>query len=401
MKKTISFILVALLLCGTMLLTACDSNSKAKKENEQKITEASTQPGEETTADTTGTTENPINPDDVAGSTGLSYQVNADGKTCTIKGIGTCTDTDVIIPKVIDGYTVTSIWEISNCATITSVIIPDSVTDIQGCAFENCPLLAKVTIGKNVTSIGPYAFAECNSLTEITIPDNVTTVHENVFKNCTGLTAAIIGNGVTSIGTSMFSGCTQLKNIVLGNSVTSIDDYAFEDCASLESIVIPNHVKSIGNNAFRNCTGLTSVTIGNDVTSIGNGAFDGCKKLTSIAIPDSVASIGEFVFYDCNELISVTLGSNVKSIGKWAFVNTNITDIIISSSVTNIGELAFGRYVPLQNIYYCDTATSWAMIHIDPKNDALTSATIYYYSASQPATSGNYWRYVNGVPTAW
>ena len=43
------------------------------------------------------------------GSQGLAYEVNADGTTCTITGMGICTDTEVYIPATIDGYSVTAI----------------------------------------------------------------------------------------------------------------------------------------------------------------------------------------------------------------------------------------------------------------------------------------------------
>ncbi len=34
-------------------------------------------------------------------------------------------------------------------------------------------------------------------------------------------------------------------------------------------------------------------------------------------------------------------------------------------------------------------------------NNKLLNATRYYYSATAPTTSGNYWHYVNGKPTPW
>lgn len=34
-------------------------------------------------------------------------------------------------------------------------------------------------------------------------------------------------------------------------------------------------------------------------------------------------------------------------------------------------------------------------------NDAITHATVYYYSEARPSYSGNYWYYVSGVPTVW
>ncbi|MBE6627874.1 MAG: leucine-rich repeat domain-containing protein [Ruminococcaceae bacterium] len=380
MKKTISFILVALLLCGTMLLTACDSNSKAKKENEQKITEASTQPGEETTADTTGTTENPINPDDVAGSTGLSYQVNADGKTCTIIDIGTCTDTEITIPERIDGYTVTQIG--SNAffeAAITKIDIPDSIT-----------------------SIGFFAFAECTGLTEITIPDSVKTIDSRAFIQCRNLKTVVLGNGVTTVGESIFAECSALTSITLGNNLTEISEFAFDRCSALVEITIPDNVKSIGKYAFIECANLKTINLGNGVTSIGEFAFSGCKKIASITIPDSVTSLGDFVFASCTGLVNVNIGDHVESIGRWAFAATNLPSVVIPRSVKSIGDLTFGGdQTELKTVYYCGTASEWETINIHSDNLNLINATRYYYSASQPTTSGNYWRYVDGVPAAW
>ncbi len=34
-------------------------------------------------------------------------------------------------------------------------------------------------------------------------------------------------------------------------------------------------------------------------------------------------------------------------------------------------------------------------------NSNLTSATRYYYSETTPTEAGNYWHYVDGVPTPW
>ena len=73
------------------------------------------------------------------GSVGLNYLVNEDGQTCEIIDIGTCEDTELYIPTVIDGYRVTKIASYAFAAyrDFTKVIIPDSVISIGLNAFSN------------------------------------------------------------------------------------------------------------------------------------------------------------------------------------------------------------------------------------------------------------------------
>jgi hypothetical protein len=54
-----------------------------------------------------------------------------------------------------------------NCAGLTSVTIPDSVTYIGGWAFMECYGLMSVTIGGGVASIGRGAFMNCHDLTSV------------------------------------------------------------------------------------------------------------------------------------------------------------------------------------------------------------------------------------------
>ena len=339
------------------------------------------------------------------------------------------------------------------CNRLTSVTIGDGVTWIGDCAFYNCSRLTSVTIGNGVTSIGGSAFSGCSSLTGITIPDSVTSIGASAFNNCSSLTSINIPDSVTSISStaffgcdkiiqiengvsyvdkwaidcdtsvtfvglradtvgiagSAFSRCSSLTSITMPNGVTSIGDSAFSRCSNLTSITIPDSVTSIGYSAFYGCSSLISVTIPDGVTSIGGSAFSGCSRLTSITIPDGVTSIGASAFRDCSRLTSITIPDGVTSIGGSAFRDcSRLTRVIIPGSVTSIGSFAFYDCSGLDIVYYGGASQSeWSDIEIMIDNSDLTSATRYYYSEEPPLTedgtayNGNYWRYVDGVPTIW
>ncbi len=254
------------------------------------------------------------------------------------------------------------------CNGLTSVTIPDSVTNIEYSAFAGCSGLVDMTLpfvgarrgnsgdsdsvfgyifgqssftgGQEVnqyytsyyiptslksvtitdeTVLGYGAFYGCNGLARVTISDSVTSIGDYVFHNCRGLTSVKIGNGVTSISTYAFDGCSGLTSVTIPDSVTNIGDCAFYNCSGLTSVTIPDSVTNIGDCAFYNCSGLTNVTIPGNVTNIGYVAFGGCSGLTSVTIGNGVMRIGDSAFYGCSGLTSVTIPDSVTNIEHSAF----------------------------------------------------------------------------------
>ena len=360
--------------------------------------------------------------EEVESSQGLEYALNEDGKSYSVAGIGTCTDTDIIIPSTYQGLPVTSLGygAFAVCSSLTSITIPDSVTSIGYGAFTNCSSLTSITIGNSVTSIGDYAFYGCSSLTSVIIPDSVTSIGDYAFRDCTSLTSITIPDSVSTIGGWAFCYCTSLTSIDIPCSVKSIGISAFEHCTSLTSIVVPDSVTSIGDQVFSACYSLSSVVIPNSVTSIGKNAFYYCLSLASINIPDSVTSIGDQAFWDCDSLTRIVIPNSVATIGEWTFACCNLlTSVVIPDSVTSIGDNAFDSCGLLASIEIpnsvttigdyafrgCDSLTSLVIPNSvtsigDHTFYSCDSLTIYCEAESQPSGWHSNWNY-SDRPVIW
>lgn len=100
-------------------------------------------------------------------------------------------------------------------------------------------VIPKTIDGMKVIGIGGYAFVG-NSVTSIKIPDGVTNIEDSAFEACSSLSSVKIPDSVTSIGRQAFYGCSNLSSIeILPDSVAFIGEEAFADCSSLTSIKAP------------------------------------------------------------------------------------------------------------------------------------------------------------------
>jgi len=314
----------------------------------------------------------------------FTYTTNAGGLTITAY-IGSATA--VVIPASINGYPVVRIgdWAFADKTTLTSMTIPNSVTNIGVSAFSACFGLTSITIPNSVKNIGDSAFYYCYALTRVVIPNSVTSIGNAAFYLCTGLTNVTIGNGVTSIGTSAFRDCISLTSVVIGNSMTNIGGSAFSGCTSLTNITFLGNAPSLGSAVFTSVPGtiyyyygttgwgadfggLPTVMLGGPVpanvltwtTNIGAITITGYvgprSGVTNVVIPDTinsypVTSIGDSAFYNCYSLTNVVIGNSVTSIGAQAFRScTNLTSITIPDSVTSIGNEAFDSCASLRSV---------------------------------------------------
>ena len=175
-------------------------------------------------------------------------------------------------------------------------------------AFSDCCSLSSIVIPDSVTSIGNGVYYDCCSLEYIYIPKSVICLKGNPFYGWNGKLECFSLNFMYECDILFNKDKSRIisfrnqkqTSYVISNSVTSIGDHAFYGCSSLAEVIIPNSVTSIGNYVFSKCSSLSSIVIPNSVNSIGEGAFLNCSSLSSIVIPDSVNNIRRGAFYKCN-----------------------------------------------------------------------------------------------------
>ena len=176
-----------------------------------------------------------------------------------------------------------------NGVNLETVNIGPNVEKLTSLLFSGQSTLTTLTFAEEskLLYIGSHAFQHCIGLTSVRIPDSVTNIDQDAFYNCTGLTNVTIGSGVTNLGSYSFSKCTNLSSVTIKKGVTHIGDYAFSGCSSLTSVTIPDSVTSIGSGSFMGCTGLTKLTM-LPTTPPSTGYFnflDNVNSVNEIVVP--------------------------------------------------------------------------------------------------------------------
>ena len=307
---------------------------------------------------------------------GLTYEVVSSSNSTVELIDGKGSTGAVAIPNYVThkgkSYGVISIGSeaFSGCSSMTSISIPDNVSNIGSEAFYNCSGITSLSIPVSVSKIGSKAFGGCYNLTTITcLAQYPPAIYYDTFSNYYADLYVPAGCKTSYQSANYWSNFNIIEietkfnidglNYITTNVMTEVSVINLDNGNKYSGdIVIPETVNfrgvnykvtSIRESAFSDCSSLTSITISNNITSIGDWAFYGCNSLTSVKIPNGVISIGSGVFSMCSGMTSVTIGNSVTEIGDWAFNKCSLISITVPNSVTSIGKNAFAS---------CDRLTS-------------------------------------------
>ncbi len=346
------------------------------------------------TCEKCGKTENMDIPMLVA-SSGLQFEMNTDGSSYSVTGIGNCKDKNVIIPSFFGGKPVTEIGKAAFAeTTITGITVPKSVATIGEDAFSKSKNLQTINFNSGLAVIGEHAFFGCASLTNLTLPMTVHTIGSGAFNRCSALKSVTLSENLRCINDYLFFGCEKLVEVKLPSKIRYIEGSAFEGCKALKNINIPDSVEYIGEYAFSDCKSLTKISLGKNVNALIHSTFSGCSALEEVKIFDNISyadddifsgcenlkyykynnawylgnednkhlvlikttgtgvsevSIADgtrvilgYAFKGCSKLSSIKIPNSVRSIGMSAFSGcSNLRVVNMSSNILNIGDGAF------------------------------------------------------------
>lgn len=236
-----------------------------------------------------------------------------------------------------------------NCKSLQTIVIPNSVTKIDGYnsdgAFMGASSLSNVQLSNRLKEIGRYAFYACSSLTNINLPDTLEKIDYYALY-LTGLETIHIPKMVKDIAGASLP-VKQLKEITIDNNNATYDSRNNCNAVILKSknslvfgccnTIIPDDVVYIGANSFTGVTFNTDVTFPNALTSIGKGAFKSCTINNDIVLPQSVTTISWEAFAYCKlKSFTITDGSACY-IDDYAFREATFKDMYIPSGVSYFG----------------------------------------------------------------
>ena len=258
---------------------------------------------------------------------------------------------------------------------ITEVVIEPGITTVGNYAFIDCNELKSIVIPDGIESIGVHAFNCCYQLEKVDLPDTVTKLDFAAFYCCSKIAEIHLPEGLTSIGSSAFGGCSQLQSIDIPASLEVIGLDAFESCSSLKDVYYSGSFSDIdeihfsqGNSSIKislwHCTDKTDYYKMEHVGECGSNAkwslVDGELIITGTGSMRNYAGLSEHApWYDLkDEITDVIIKTGITTIGNYAFIDCNkLKSIVIPDGIESIGVHAFNCCYQLEKVDLPDTVT--------------------------------------------
>lgn len=215
----------------------------------------------------------------------------------------------VLIPSEIGGFPVTALADKAFYEKhVTTVVVPDSVTEIGDLCFSGDNYLVSLTLPDGLAELSYGALESCYSLLDFDLPKGLKTIGEGALQAIFYLTHLTIPAGVTDIEQMNFLMMHGLEEVSVAEGSTSFTYdaengllmtadkarllHCFFHLAPQKEIILPEGMKTIDPFAFHYDVTVEKIVLPEGAETIGLLAFGICPKLTEIVIPQSVTAIG-------------------------------------------------------------------------------------------------------------
>lgn len=215
----------------------------------------------------------------------------------------------VLIPSEIGGFPVTALADKAFYEKhVTTVVVPDSVTEIGDLCFSGDNYLVSLTLPDGLAELSYGALESCYSLMDFDLPKGLKTIGAGALQSIFYLTHLTIPVGVTDIEQMNFLMMHGLEEVSVAEGSTSFTYdaengllmtadkarllHCFFHLAPQKEIILPEGMKTIDPFAFHYDVTVEKIVLPEGAETIGLLAFGICPKLTEIVIPASVTAIG-------------------------------------------------------------------------------------------------------------
>ena len=253
-----------------------------------------------------------------------------------------------------------------------------------------------IEFGYNLTALSDSAFSSQSTITSVILPPSVTTLPINAFSGCESLTDIKLTGDITSMSSGTFKN-VPIKNIAIPSSLTTISGYTtgldFMD-SSIEYITFPNISSYMPISCFQRAYRLRNISLSN-TTKTYTTCFSACPNLEAVTTnqPFYCANVltslekvsypsigGTHAYYVIIPKFTVCKNTNIYNCGETLVLrNTDSTSVsftINSSSTGNLEQYLKCLIIDSSNVTTLSLTSLQALKEIRFGNNSITSISI-------------------------
>ena len=241
-----------------------------------------------------------------------------------------------------EGLSSIGCYAFSGAKSIKDVVLPQSLWALYQYSFYKCAGIHTFAIGPKLAIIAQHALNGCHSLTSLKVPDNVTDIRFQAFDRIPNVEYSAGRKDKPAAGARCVNGVVEDPLVYEDNSKTTI-----AACSAIATgyIRVLSGVKTINASAFYACLGVTAVELPNSAEKAGDRAFEGCDAMETLIIGSGLVETGMYAFSLKNLKNVVCMAVTPPDLGMNAFYDTKQDKAVL--------------YVPDESVEAYKSASQW------------------------------------------